>query len=740
MSFKINLLAKTSIGTIYARNYRTYIKRKEDKIYFELGFYGGILPFPILSKGGDMKRKKLLSLFASIAMVAIWAGCGGSSSTPAATTASTASVESLSSIPTMDLSSYDSSEGASADITALLNQSKSITKGLGEGLRDVGKSSRAGCEANMHKKEVFRMSQQAQLDRCYAEAMETAGLITIPAGSYSIYSVTPPEMSAEEKAAMCANIPAERDDERAECEEGGEKTMLMRIGKFDNELRIDICSNKRGAFALNNEATYTASGTQYVADVVRKGVRGGNEEGGNFHVVVDLGTTGTVTDGIVTLGTDGLVNAAGEMVGGFGRGTITFERIGSDSSNKIYGTFIGGFTDPFSQTVTSFTGKAYSRFGGTANNGCAKFSFTGSPPAIPVVDAIPFKIPAGQEEAFVATLGAELGIPNLAITDKLCPNPNFDPEAENETDRPMTLLVGTSCDEVTDTGVECFGIVNGSETGSFGEVIITQTFTIIANTASSYYDEVNAFNLATLADPPANAAAIAFIRNWDCAGTATTVDFSGVDRSTIETAMDKCKAIEEKSRGNDGMGGYNCGKQEQMNGVNDMADEGGGAESFGAYGGELEFLNRGTCPENVSATLPQRLFVAPVNPAEKKYCFPLPDDTCSEFTLSGTPASASSLSVGMGGASITGITYTGENPPVGAQVTFLGEVSCDVNYTINRPEFTPGGGGFGGEGGGTAPGQQGFIPRPCIDAGLTSPEDENACEQLCHKPGVDCRP
>ncbi|MBI2288123.1 MAG: hypothetical protein HYU83_03980, partial [Chloroflexi bacterium] len=254
-----------------------------------------------------MSTRKFICSVTLVAIAAIWAGCGGGSSGTTSSGGGTsdsgtgvASVDSLSALPTVDLSQYDSSTSTSANLSALLSKSlsasKGISKGFGEGLRDVGKSSRAGCEANMHKKEAIRMSQSVALDRCYPEAMEAAGFITIPTGSRNCYSITPPEESAEERAQKCADIPAEYEDQKAACEAGSEGAsggLKMRIGKIDDELQIDMFE---GA-SLVDEATYGASGDTYTANVVRIGNWGGNLESSSFAMTIDLGAAGSVTDG-----------------------------------------------------------------------------------------------------------------------------------------------------------------------------------------------------------------------------------------------------------------------------------------------------------------------------------------------------------------------------------------------------------------------------------------------------------
>lgn len=670
-----------------------------------------------------MKNKLILMV---MMFMAAWAfsSCGGGSSAGGGSEgggsdgAGEATVASLSSIPTIDLSQYDSSSSSSANLVSLLSQSAELSKGLGENARAVGGASRAGCEANMHKQEVFRMSQAVQLDRCYPEAMEKVGLITIPVGSYAFYRITPPEMNETQEGNMCDDIPTEREDERTACEGGSDgprgKTILMRLGRIDNALHVDMCQES----ALANEATYGASGSVYTGSVVRIGSWGGHTERSSFDVTVDIGTTGSVADSIATIGSDGLVSATGHMDGGFGSGSIAFEYVASDASNKVRGAFAGAFDDPFSGTRSEFTGRVYSHFGGAGATGCAKFSFTGTMPAMRVQDMVPFDIPTDQLNAFLQSFGAELGITlnsSNYTTISLCPNPDFDPESPDPTIKPMLVMTGSACGTVTHTGVECFGITNGTTTTDFGTEV-TQAFVKIANSGSRYYDEVNAFDLSTLS--PA-ISAIAFARNWDCSGTFTDVAFQNVDPQTMMTAMSECFALEEKARGNNGMGDYACGREEQMNGVNDFKDEGGGATSFGKWGGSYQ-VSTGAC-----TSPPDNIFVNMID--GNRYCIPA-DGRCAELTLAEAGGSATIAGGAIeieDGWTITALSVTGDGEMNAATVTFTPPAggSCIHGYSGGPPSFEKPG-EFGGEGGGG-------VPQACIDAGFDAPEEGEACGQLC---------
>lgn len=696
-----------------------------------------------------MKTNAIVSAFLGAFMVGGVAflggpgGCGGGGSTRASTEG-TASVASLSSVPSVDLSDYDTSTSASASLSALTTAKSAVVrsgpKHFGEEMRAEGKPSRAGCESNAQKDEIIRMSQQAQLDRCYPEAMEAAGLITIPEGSYALYHVVPP---AEEEEGMeesfCEEIPEEFEDERAACEGGGAghpTSIKIRIGRFANELRIDMCEGESGSESLVDEATYSADGSVYTASVVRKGNWLGRAEGSSFAMTVDLGTTGTVTDGLVSLG-DGSASATANIDGGFGSGLMQFTAAGG--SNTIGGAFAGEFVDPFTDVTTRFTGKAYAAFGGPTATGCAKFSFTGAPPPMRVQDMIPFGIDQAALSGFLQTLGVELGISITTanyLSLNLCPNPDFDPEAFSNTVKPMVAAASDgTCPTITNTGIECFAITVGTTEGDFGEEEVSQTFTTIADSASPFFESVNAFDLSTL-DPTISA--IAYSRNWDCTGDFSPLNFANftpAQMEILEARLQRCFALEEEAFGREGMGGYNCHQQEQMNGVNDLANE--GPPNFGSFGGEYQSTTGGTCTAN--SGVPERLFADPLDTTTNRYCFPN-DGNCAEFSVVNNAATGTPLVLSAGGNSITitAINYV-VGTPTKATVTYRPATgpTCTQVYDVSQPtfdrppEFGEGGGGGPGEG-------AGGVPQVCIDT-FGDDVTQEECETLCSQRGVDCR-
>lgn len=671
-------------------------------------------------------------------------GCGGSSSRGSSGgDTSEASADSLSDVPSVDISNldYSQSSSSSSSLSALEIVRSGKGEGLGQNLNKVGNPSRAGCESNMHKREMIRHSQQAQLDRCYIEAMERAGLITIPADSSAFFRVRPPSEAAEQQERACEGIPEDHPDEIAACKEGGEGPsgggdILVQAVRSSGALQVDVCEGDHG---LVNEGTYSADGSVYTMTATRIGKFGGHAEAATFTGTIDLGTSGTVSDGLVDLG-DGTATATASMDGGFGSGTMTFSADGTDQSNAVSGGFEGSFTDPRSKTKIpiTFTGKVYARFGGASNTGTAKFSFTGAPPPMFVKDMIPFTISDSQLSNFLKTFGLQLGIDLNAtnyLTLTLCPNPSFNPQNPTATANipPMILGTASACPSVTHTGVESFSIRNGSETSN-GVAEVKQVFTIIENSSSSFYDAVKDFDLSTLAS---NAGTIAFTRNWDCTGDFTDIDFASFTPEQMEAAateLQTCFDLENRVRRNNGMGDHNCHEQQQQGDVNETFE--GGSPPMGFFGGDLSLTTGGTCP---AGTGPSHLFVNTIDSSKGTYCFPL-NGNCASFTVTGT--SATGLTVDMGGGNtLTAISYTqsGTTPATAATITLkAGANSCTANYTMSQPkfdkppEFNPNAGPGGGD---KKPGETGFIPKSCIDAGLTS---EAACRAHCQDTH-DCR-
>lgn len=443
-------------------------------------------------------------------------------------------------------------------------------------------------------------------------------------------------------------------------------------------------------------------------------------------MTVNLGTTGMVTDGVATIGSDGSVSATGTMSGGFGGGVMTLQLEGSDSSNKITGAFAGEFTDPFSSTKTKFTGRAFSQFGGSSATGCAKYRFTGSMPPMRVDQMLPPFLGADQLANFLKSFGMQLGISLTEANYKttfLCPNDNY--SSADATSKPMIKANSdNTCPDVTDEGVECFSIKNVTQTTTYGTKI-EQVFTIIANSGSPYFDTVNAFDVAAL-DP--SIGSLAFVRAWDCAGSFTPIDFSALTLTQlagIEKFMTKCFLLEEKAFAEDGAGGYNCHKVVMGDEINDSFTE--GAPSQSKYGGEY-VSTTGSCP---AAQAPERLFADTINATTNELCMNAGTATCQKFTVTSNNMTGLSLTTPVSGVTITGMAYaqSGDTPATTVTITFQNQQgSCNMGYNISQPTFAK-------------PSEYGsdpnVVPQACKDAGLTRAEDEEACHQLCQeKPGA----
>lgn len=674
-------------------------------------------------------------------------GCGSSSATSSDT--SSTDTSSLATVPTTDVSSYDpTTSSSSSSNLSVKSLSKSLAKAVGSkaasnkyDTRHEGVPSRAGCEQNMQKKEIIRHSQQAQLDRCYIEAFEKAGIITIPTdGSRKAYGFIPPAEEAEDRSKKCSGIPAERSKERDACLNGKEGpsggSVAARVGIIDGALQIDVCSGASlSALTLENESTYTGGATPSFK-VIRKGKHGGNDEGSTISGALS-GVT-SISDGNVTLSADGKAAITASMSGSFGSGSMSFEA--NTLRYILSGGFKGAFKDPFSESETSFTGKAYAIVGKSASTdtsikGTAKFSFTGAPPAMALQNIIPFDVAGpSQLENFLKTFGAEMGITLTLSNYKdiyICPNPNFDPENPSVGVKPMVAVAkGVACSTVTHTGVDSFEVTNIEETGNFGKKI-EQTFSTIDNSSSPFATEVAAKDLSTIS---ADAATIAFERKWDCGGISATLDMtdpgalSSDAASKLQAGMESCSALEERGR-DEGMGGHNCGGQEMGNVAENIKDD---PPSFGNAGGDYvrgaQIESSCAAPGSSNRDSPERFFVNVVDSNDNEYCVPVAGE-CESFTVSSSTVSGLNVEFSPN-LKITQIAYgagTGvSTKATTATVTFTASrdgfsTTCTENYTITQPSFD--------KPSGPPPLDQ--FPSACKAAGIT---DQGACGEFCHRP------
>lgn len=697
------------------------------------------------------------------------AGCGssgssGSTSSDSGGGGTAANTGSLKTVPTTDVSDYDpttktsasSSESAGLGKSLSKAEVKAVTEGTPDNKYDTrvqGRSSRMGCEQNMQKKQIIRDSRMAQLDRCFIQGFEAAGLITIPTdGSRTAYLFIPPAESAEDRSNKCAGIPAERTEELAACKTGGEGpsggVISARVGVIDKELQIDVCEGKTASdLALVGESTYTATPT---FSVIRQGKWQGKTEKNTISGTL---TGATISNGDVTLSDTGSATITAAMDGGHGSGNIRFAA--TKLNYDLQGGFKGAFTDPFSGSETSFTGKVAAKVGkekssDTTIRGTGKFSFTGAPPAMPLRNIIPFEMGGAQLENFLKTFGAEMGVQlTLAnYVDKyICPNPSFNPESPSLTVKPMLFVEkGAECTSVTHTGTESFEVSTLREASKYASQLgtlasrfakVSQTFVIIADSDSPFYTEIKDKDLSKVS---ADAGAIAFARNWDCKGATaeTTLDMTKptAEQLTKMEALGKelfpCFALEEGNRDENGMGDHNCGGSELKECGENIKDN---PPSFGNAGGDLS-LSSNTCPAQVASVLPQHLFINQISEADKKYSLAI-DGNVGEFTVNSSTVTGLSIKGGgsAGSLTVTQIAYQG---PSGAGVTAAAtsailsitaagaqEVNCTGTYTMSVPSFTK----PTGETAATD------FPSACKDKGIT---DGEQCHQFCGMPENKC--
>ncbi|PIR20563.1 MAG: hypothetical protein COV45_05815 [Deltaproteobacteria bacterium CG11_big_fil_rev_8_21_14_0_20_47_16] len=707
----------------------------------------------------------------------VWmaAGCGGSGSATSGSDSTTSSA-SLTTVPTTDVSSYDpttstSSPSSSESPVASVGKSlsKSVAKGefnkpgddseipgvsddgirAGEGFRGEdhtldnkydtsrdGGSSRAGCEQNMQKKEIVRNAAQAQLDRCYIQAFESAGLISIPTdGSRAVYFFKPPAENDEDRSKKCAGIPVERERERTACLQGNEGptggAVAARVGFIDNALQIDVCSGtSESNLKLENESTYTG-GDSPTFSAIRIGTWQGAAEKNS--ITGSLTGVSSIKNGAVTLSDTGAATITALMDGGFGSGRMTF------AANKLNYTLIGGFsgsfTDPFSDSTTSFTGKVAAKVGkelasDATNKGTSQFSFTGRPPAMPLKNMIPFDMAGAQLENFLKTFGAEM---NMVLTLSnyesvyVCPNPDFDFSRPDLSKKPMLQVSkGESCGSQTHTGIESFEVTNIVESGNYGNKV-EQTFKTIPDSQSPFYALISRVDLSKVS---ASAGAIAFVRNWDCSGitAARTIDLSNPESVSagvlaklpaLTTAMEECSQEEEKLRDNEGMGGHDCGGQEMSVIADNIKDD---PPSFGNAGGDYT-RSSSNCADGVA---PERMFINAGIQANE-YCIPVGVGGCEVIHVESSELTNQNIQIRQG-TIITNIAFTGgagagfTSKATGANFTFNGD--CFGAYTLSQPSFDKPPTPVAGE-----------LPEKCRSNSITDPE---ACRQYCGKPENHC--
>jgi len=636
----------------------------------------------------------IFTLFALGASSGIW-GCGSSTRADTGGTTSggrtdpgVASVSTLQTVPSADVSTLDPSLKSASSSSSLKMKSTLIAESEG--------FSRHGCEANVHKQEAMRITGEAEISKCYIKAMEKLGLIEIGNEAFNYYLVKPGE-EFEEAAALktqkqggqpgsqegqdpCASI-REDDTERKEACESGEtdtgapEEIKGRCGTFSGELQCDLCFNG----TLEEEMHYSASGAIYTGGVRHQFTDFGDEaEKGKIDLTINLGTDGKIVNGTFDPGTDGEAVVEACMDGRWGTGCMSIE---ANSSEFVLGGFFSGSFEDFDGIATSFTGKAKAIL--TETDGCAKFQFKGAPPSWSVAQMIPPGMSQKDIENFLKNFNLQCGSCNLTASNyamaRLCPNENFDPADSTDRDPPMILAnADGTCPSVTHTDSGCFVISNALETGQFTNKV-NQTFLQIDCSKTSVKNRCTNFDIDTLT---ADLSDLGFQRKWDCTGDFKTIDFSGLTLDQLEEAFEECFAIEEKLFDNEGMGGGNCMEAEQFEEVEEFADDGG--MNFGNAGGEYN-KSSGSCP----AAIPDKLWVDPIDPNNGKYCLMTQDNSCKEFTVTGTATGTLSISLGSG-ATVTSITYDSGFTTGTVNMTITsgsGSTTCSNVYSISKPTF-----------------------------------------------------
>jgi hypothetical protein len=463
-----------------------------------------------------------------------------------------ASLHMLSAVPSADLSQLDfslSSSNASSNssfTSALALETvpaQLAFESWDSSATAVGGISRVGCDINMLKQEMTRLSQFVQLNRCYPEALEVGGLIAIPLGRYRYYRVPIPDSLF-----------------------GKAKEMALRIGKVSGALQIDVCEGG----ILIGEATFTTEGSVYRAISTYRDTFGGQEEKMRFDMTADIGSDGFIDKGVINLGATGSVSVVANLMGGNGSGILNFEARGVDDSNKVYGAFTTDILDPSTETQSSFSNSIYSHF---SDKGCARSQFSGSVPPMRVVDLIPFGMDSNDLPVFLQAFSNEIGFEITLGNYKeslLCSNPSYDSD-EPASSPFVHVSSGEECDLAENDMIECFDSHRQVQQGDI-TTIVNQSFSIIENRDSEFFEDVASFDLGGLEGAPTEPV---FVRNWDCTGAFELVDFDAVVPSRkpdFEAAILGCKALEEKMFSNLGMGGYDCFAAQHMNGISDLAE------------------------------------------------------------------------------------------------------------------------------------------------------------------------
>ncbi|MBI4211627.1 MAG: hypothetical protein HY540_03230 [Deltaproteobacteria bacterium] len=522
-------------------------------------------------------KKTVFLLALSIAI----AGCGGSSG---GGSSSTVNATSVSSIPNMDLSGYDKSASTTNSISV------PTTKGAAG---HIGSKSRAFCEANIQKNEAIRMSKQIQLDKCYALAMEKGGLYSLEVGKRTLVKIVMPDNFEEfegegerggggeggrrgQQSLTVSNDvskeggrakPGEEEHEKRDCQnEKGAlgKVMLMNIyPRTETELQIRMCQGTAGSEALINETTFSISGDVGTVEAIHKGSFCGQTEGGKFSLRIS--GIKSITDGVVDLASSGKVEATGFMDSSFGGGYNSFTYEALPDLNRVCGAFKAKFKDD--RGSNSFTNSMCSEFGGSSNTGTAKFTFTGSFPAMTACEICSrgglSQFAEGCYQQMTQDVGELVNAANCS-TKFICP----DVDESTHEFRGQKLATNGLCDQ-SNGGTESF-VIATSDSNPIG--------TVIPKKQSAYFSTVDAMDLIPVRAQLDNIS-VDFTSSSEeaCSGTpdvtinpkefesmgkAASLAGKALNLEALQSAIATCQALDEELRQHQGMGGYDCHRED----------------------------------------------------------------------------------------------------------------------------------------------------------------------------------
>ncbi|MBX7148686.1 hypothetical protein K1X76_06330 [bacterium] len=294
-----------------------------------------------------MKPSKLLSFVFASSLIFSTACGGGSSSSSGSTDggATTADLRSLSTVPDFDIDALDVAAASDASV------SPSLARTIGE----VGSFSYAGCEMRMQLEEVKAQVTQQQFDKCIIETLETTQGLTVPENTYGFYSMDFSDLEDEEEGPSGMNI-------------------RVKIGLNNDQLELFVCESADGDTYTQTNYTRYAVTDDGRFDVFSKGI----------HDEQDFGTFGQQIQSylpdkdIADFEVGDEASVTGSFNGPWGGGSISVSALNDGTLKNIVGSaFQSGGDDSEWGTWTT---QAYGET--NADEGCAKFSSTGSYPGM----------------------------------------------------------------------------------------------------------------------------------------------------------------------------------------------------------------------------------------------------------------------------------------------------------------------------------------------------------------------